>query len=352
VSGEKPTTSALKAEQAVRPGTGDAFEAELPAPDQRIAPAGAIVSGGSPDESGSADTSALFNGTTRNGNGAADTLNDGKTYRAFGAGHSLLMKLPGQNGAKVGELQTFAGHGDTRASQAYSVWIAKADAPEFFVKVADAKTDSRGGSSRLSVPLDAKNVVAVRLDFADGPAGLNVYREICLLTEKTVKDSDAATSSISSLDGCNVVWNGPAIQGSFDSMPLGNGDVGLNVWVETNGDLMFYVSKVDAYDASHLLPKLGRVRLRTEPALDIKKLKTTLMLEQAAVEVIAGDAKFRVWVDANASVIRVQGHSPTRRKVSIMAESLRQWQNAADPLPGGGTAALLFHDNSDKVAWC
>ena len=130
-------------------------------------------------------------------------------------------------------------------------------------------------------------------------------------------------------------------------MPLGNGDIGINVWFESNGDILFYVSKVDAYDSQHLLPKLGRIRLRTEPALDVNNVKTTLLLEQAAVEILAGDTKFRVWVDANAPVIRVQGHCPTPRKVSIAAESLRQWQNAADPLPGSGTAALLFHDNSD-----
>jgi hypothetical protein len=38
-----------------------------------------------------------------------------------------------------------------------------------------------GGSGRLRVPLDVGNVVAVRLDFADGLSGLNVYREISLL---------------------------------------------------------------------------------------------------------------------------------------------------------------------------
>jgi hypothetical protein len=135
-------------------------------------------------------------------------------------------------------------------------------------------------------------------------------------------------------------------------MPLGNGDIGLNVWFEANGDILFYVSKVDAYDSQHLLPKLGRVRLRTAPALDINNVRTTLLLEQAAVEIQAGDAKFRVWVDANAPVVRVQGHCPTPRKVSIAAESLRPWQNAADPLPGSGTVALLFHDPSDQVAWC
>lgn len=164
--------------------------------------------------------------------------------------------------------------------------------------------------------------------------------------------SHAAAPAIDRLDACNVAWDGPSKQESFDSMPLGNGDVGVNVWFEANGDILFYVSKVDAYDAQHLLPKLGRVRLRTEPALDITNVKTTLLLEQAAVEILAGDTKFRVWVDANAPVIRMQGHCPTPRKVSIAAESLRSWQNAADPLPDSGTAALLFHDNADAIAWC
>jgi hypothetical protein len=50
--------------------------------------------------------------------------------------------------------------------------------------------------------------------------------------------------------------------------------------------------------------------------------------------------------------LRVQGYCAKPRKVTHFAESLRQWQNAADPLPGSGTAALLFHDASDKVAWC
>jgi hypothetical protein len=157
---------------------------------------------------------------------------------------------------------------------------------------------------------------------------------------------------VQSLAGCNVTWDSASTDESFSSMPLGNGDLGLNVWVERNGDLMFYVAKVDAFDAQHLLPKLGRIRLRTEPPLELDQLKTTLRLEQAAVEVVAGDAKFRVWVDANAPVIRVEGHCPTPRKVTLFAESLRSWQNAADPLPGSGTAALLFHDDSDKVVWC
>lgn len=48
--------------------------------------------------------------------------------------------------------------------------------------------------------------------------------------------------SAQSLDDCNVVWDSPS-KDSFGSMPLGNGDVGLNMWVEENGDLLFYISQ-------------------------------------------------------------------------------------------------------------
>ena len=44
----------------------------------------------------------------------------------------------------------------------------------------------------------------------------------------------------------NVVWNELGTS-SADSMPLGNGDVGLNVWTEQNGDLVFYIGKNDAW---------------------------------------------------------------------------------------------------------
>ena len=54
----------------------------------------------------------------------------------------------------------------------------------------------------------------------------------------------------------NVVWDSPS-ESSFGSMPLGNGDIGLNVWVENNGHLLFYIAKVDALDSKQLGPKLG-----------------------------------------------------------------------------------------------
>jgi hypothetical protein len=61
------------------------------------------------------------------------------------------------------------------------VWIAKADAPSQFIKIKEVKAQSSGGGTQLRVKIDTKQVVAVRLDFGNGSAGFNVYREICLL---------------------------------------------------------------------------------------------------------------------------------------------------------------------------
>jgi hypothetical protein len=65
-------------------------------------------------------------------------------------------------------------------------------------------------------------------------------------------------------------------------MPV-NGHVGANVRVEPKGDFLVYISKVDAFDAQHLLPKLGRVRLRFAPALAVGDFPSTLPRQPPAV---------------------------------------------------------------------
>ena len=60
---------------------------------------------------------------------------------------------------------------------------------------------------------------------------------LCLLfplaTVAAVKAEDPG--AISSHD---VIWNTPG-KNAADSMPIGNGELGINLWVEENGDLLF-----------------------------------------------------------------------------------------------------------------
>jgi hypothetical protein len=52
----------------------------------------------------------------------------------------------------------------------------------------------------------------------------------------------------------NLVWDSPST-GANGSMPLGNGEVGLNLWVEKNGELLFYVARTDAWSECCQLKK-------------------------------------------------------------------------------------------------
>ena len=125
---------------------------------------------------GGLDASSLFNGTTRNGSGGMETMDDGKTFRGYGKGDWLTLYL--KQPCDLREIRSFAGHGDARASQCYTVLVAYAAEPGKFVKIASGSKRCDGGASELHVPLKADGVVAIRLEFQDGPQGFNVYREI------------------------------------------------------------------------------------------------------------------------------------------------------------------------------
>ena len=70
------------------------------------------------------------------------------------------------------------------------------------------------------------------------------------------------------LDANNVTWTVPGPT-SMQSMPLGNGDIALNVWVETNGAVDFYIGKADAWGDipgdSEALMKIGGVHITMSP---------------------------------------------------------------------------------------
>ena len=59
----------------------------------------------------------------------------------------------------------------------------------------------------------------------------------CLLINSLISKANSPQDSGDS-NNLNVIWTTPS-ENSFGSMPLGNGDIGMNVWVEKNGDLQF-----------------------------------------------------------------------------------------------------------------
>jgi len=139
------------------------------------------------------------------------------------------------------------------------------------------------------------------------------------------------------LDQYNVVWE-TASKDSSGSMPIGNGDIGLNVWVEEDGDIVFYISKTDAWSENARLLKLGKVRVKVSPNPfeKGKPFKQTLKLRQGEIEITGGTAErkvtLRVWVDANQQVIRVEAKS---KRAFNLEMRLEVWRKSERELKGG-----------------
>ena len=140
---------------------------------------------------------------------------------------------------------------------------------------------------------------------------------------------------LKNLSRYDVVWDTPS-RDAWGTMPAGNGDISLNVWVEESGDLLFYIGKTDSWGDNSRLLKLGRVRFRLNPNPYPKSraFLQTLRLSEAAVDIRFGEGEeridLRVWVDAHHPVIYVtsRGKKPFQATASI-----ELWRNEAFELP-------------------
>ncbi|WP_157373892.1 DUF5703 domain-containing protein [Arenibacter certesii] len=145
----------------------------------------------------------------------------------------------------------------------------------------------------------------------------------------------------------NVVWESPSNDHN-GSMPIGNGDIGLNVWVEQSGDLCFYIGKTDSWGDNGRLLKVGKVRVQTEPALVFSDIefKQELDLNDGTIRInVKGDMdnkpvdiNLNVWVDANNPVIHIDQKStiPLAMKATI-----ERWRTKKDTLPEIGVSDLM-----------
>jgi len=176
---------------------------------------------------------------------------------------------------------------------------------------------------------------------------------------------DQLRSAVSSND---VVWDQPG-RSSADSMPIGNGDIGLNVWTETNGDIVFYIGKTDAWSENPVkttgLAKVGKVRISTSPSLftGTNHFEQALHLFDGQMVIKGEGGELRLWVDANAPVIHaeVKGSNPY-----VLTASLDPYRVPQPVNPGATNSGDIFRSPGmeelkpdyhaeglkDRLAWC
>lgn len=131
------------------------------------------------------------------------------------------------------------------------------------------------------------------------------------------------------IDQYNVVWDSQS-KNSDGSMPIGNGDIGANVWMEPDGVLSLMLSKTDAWDELGRIIKLGEMRLTLSPnafhkpqsfhqELDLRHGRIILRAQHAE----HGKAEIHVWFDANHPVARIEVESEKPTTLSVLHQTWR-----------------------------
>ncbi|MBI9016665.1 MAG: LamG domain-containing protein [Phycisphaerae bacterium] len=145
-----------------------------------------------------------------------------------------------------------------------------------------------------------------------------------------------ATKPFNDLDSYNVLWDSPSKDAS-GSMPLGNGDIGINTWMQENGDLIIYISKTDSWGDNSRLLKVGKVRISFSPNIlenPDTKFSQELKLKngQIIISIMQGNKRLKceIWVDANNPTINIDTASDFEFTATAKIEL---WRNDRYELP-------------------
>jgi len=147
-----------------------------------------------------------------------------------------------------------------------------------------------------------------------------------------------------SVSDYHIVWDRPSADHD-GSMPLGNGDLTANAWVEPSGDLVFFIGKTDAWDENGRLLKVGKVRVRCEPPLvepnatfrqELDLTRGTMRVEVRGTD---GAARLALSVDAHHPCIDVAIESDQPRRATA---SFELWRKTREALPSLEISDVLF----------
>ena len=154
-------------------------------------------------------------------------------------------------------------------------------------------------------------------------------------------------NDLSWLDRYNIVWKSRSVNSS-ESMPLGGGDIGCNVWVE-NGDLLFYVQRSGSLSENGEYLKLGRIRitLSPNPFENSSSFRQELILKDGYIQIESESAgkeypvkaKINLWVDVTSPVIHIDIDSDKPVEVTAAYES---WRTADRELSSADNGRELF----------
>ncbi len=141
--------------------------------------------------------------------------------------------------------------------------------------------------------------------------------------------SAGAANEPAGIEAYNVVWDRQSAD-ARGSMPIGAGNLGLNVWVEKD-ELLIYFGSPDSWSYrgkgfnTQMQTKLGRVRLQFTPVAWGKEFRQELELATNSILLSGKTAdghalELRVWVDAMQPVVHLEGRSECPLEAALAVE--------------------------------
>lgn len=125
------------------------------------------------------------------------------------------------------------------------------------------------------------------------------------------------------LDAYNLDWRTPG-GNAAGSVPMGNGELGLNAWVESGGDLLLLLARNDSFSEASRLLKVGRVRITLDPPLATGAgFRQILHLREGVLLVEFEGGGLQVFVEPDRPVIRIGGSFTIPRTVRVSADNWR-----------------------------
>ncbi len=131
------------------------------------------------------------------------------------------------------------------------------------------------------------------------------------------------------LDSYNIAWDSQSAD-ARGSMPIGGGNIGLNVWVEKD-ELLIYIGSPDSWSYrgagfnTQMQTKLGRLRLKFTPVAWAREFRQELNVASNSI-VLSGKSadgkaiKMRVWIDALQPVVHLEAQSESPVDAAVAVE--------------------------------
>lgn len=107
---------------------------------------------------------------------------------------------------------------------------------------------------------------------------------------------------------------------AMQSLPLGNGDIGANVWLSPDGKIHLLISKTDSWSELYRLLKPAHIELELEPCPFSCGADFELSIADGVLDICTKEASLRIYADAFAPCVRasLKVKKPTDISLSLV----------------------------------